>query len=118
MLKIRPMTFLLPGIFLLILGLGNVSIGIYKSNQYKKVIKDLTKFSDQETASMLINATPTTKIQITQKKQERFLDLIKKALVKKDFYEFFIKGGTMFIILSGICFLISIIIKINTKYRS
>ncbi len=111
MLSLRPMHLLLPGIFLFLLGLGNIGVGIYKSNQYERVIVELSELPEDQTAAILLQATPLKRIQLAQKKQARVIHLQKKARAKKDFYHFFVIGGIVFMLLSFIMFYLSIALR-------
>lgn len=86
----RSMKFFLPGIFALVLGLGNVGVGYFKGEQYKKVEEELT---DIRPTKGLINASPLQRIQVTQNAADRLYQRQRQAQGRRDFYRLVMFGG-------------------------
>jgi len=95
--KRRIARFFLPGVFLAVLGIGNVLVGLYKEAQYEQVLHGL---SSNETILGLQKASPLTRIQLLRQKAHRLYHRRKKALARVDFYRLVIFGGKVFLFLS------------------
>lgn len=90
------MQLLLPGLFLLILGAGNIAVGLYKSNQYKLVLDELSA----DSTPVLVNASPLRRIQLAEQTASRLYQRKNKARARLDFYELITFGGQVFVALS------------------
>lgn len=88
---------LVPGIILLVLGIGNISVGVYKGRQYQRVVDEL---STQQPLPELVNASSFARIQFTKDKQTRLYERSTKARSRRDFYELVEFGGKVFLGLS------------------
>jgi hypothetical protein len=95
------MKFVVPGIFLLILGIGNISVGTFKGDQYEQVLADL---SAQEPTIGAADASPLRRIQLATQAASRLYQRQEKAQAKLDFYNLVATGGQVFVALSLIFF--------------
>jgi hypothetical protein len=87
---------LLPGIFLLSLGIGNIAVGWYKAEQYEQVLIEL---SDTRSPP-LINASPLRRIQLANKTLQRSYQRQVKSQARLDFYRLVTYGGEIFVCIS------------------
>lgn len=95
--RVRPMTFFLPGLFLLTLGVGNILVGHYKVEQYRQVIQNLGTL---ELPPVLQKASPLRRIQLAKLTETRTYQRRKTALGRLDFYHLVSFGGQVFASLS------------------
>jgi len=107
----RPMKFFLPGIFLLVLGIGNISVGTFKRQQYSSVLKEL---SVRESTTELVNVSPLRRIQLAKQNANRNYERIGHARARRDFYGLVTFGGEVFIGLSAVFLLISILLRLKS----
>lgn len=99
---IRPMKFLLPALFLFVLGVGNVWVGQYKEWQYKQVYDEL---SELQPASN-INST-LGRIQSVPQTKDRHRRRQMEANERRNLYRLVAFGGKAFISLSLMLFALS-----------
>ena len=92
---IRPMTFLLPGLFLFVLGIGNIWVGSYKGAEYDQVVQELSERSTPQNFGSKIS--PIERIRLSKQSSDRLADRRKKALGRKHFYTLVSIGGKIFI---------------------
>jgi hypothetical protein len=59
---------LLPALFLLILGAGNLIVGTYKKDEYHQIFNEL---SSSQTIAVPYNASPLTRIRLLEEKESR-----------------------------------------------
>ena len=109
---IRPIKFLLPGFFLLILGVGNLAVGITKVRQLEQALKELEL--QQPLASNIENSSPLRRLQLAEQTAHRVFQRQKEAEDRKGFYNLIAFGGKIFgvvgfilIIIGSIDFLIT-----------
>ncbi len=107
--KVRPMTFLLPGLFLLLLGVGNIVVGNYKVEQYKQVVANLGTL---ELPPVLQKASPLRRIQLAKLTESRTYQRRKTAVARLDFYHLVSFGGQVFASLSLPFLLIGVLIRL------
>ena len=93
----KPAKFLLPGLFLFVLGLGNITVGVFKSAQYDEVIQGL---ESTEPTPLLSNASALRRIQLAKMSADRLYLRQSTALARKDFYTLVEFGGKAFLALS------------------
>ena len=93
----RIMKLVLPGVFLLVLGIGNISVGTFKGEQYEQVLQEL---STTEPGPSLANASPLRRIQLATQTASRLYQRQDKARAKRDFYRLVASGGKVFVIIS------------------
>ena len=91
------MKFLLPGIFLFILGIGNLAVGHYKGGQYDEVISELKEKSLPLTIKEI---SPMERIRVTKESSARLGRRRDKAIARREFYQLVGIGGKIFISLS------------------
>ncbi|HMO18665.1 MAG TPA: hypothetical protein PKA63_11590 [Oligoflexia bacterium] len=95
--------FLVPGYFLLILGLGNLIIGHYKLAQYNEVLQELAISGyDQEPDP---NLSPLQRLKSDSNLSIGSIAYQKKAEGRRDFYSLVNFGGQVFLSLSLLYFI-------------
>lgn len=98
--------FVLPGIFLLLLGIGNIAVGHYKGEQYNQVLEEL---SEPHPSANLVNASPLRRIEFVRHSANRLSQRQSKARARRDFYQLVTFGGKSFVglsivlLFSGLC---------------
>ena len=95
----NPMKYVLPGLFLLALGLGNLSVGHFKRLQYEEVLQEL---STLELSPKLDNSSPLARIQVAHTTATRVYQRKAKARARRDFYELVLFGGKLFLLLGSV----------------
>lgn len=95
--------FIIPCFFLLALGIGNITVGTFKYEQYDEIIKDL----ESRPANISVNDTfsPLQRLKSTIDTPPRSLAHEKKAQARKDFYQLVLFGGRVFLAMGGIYFI-------------
>lgn len=93
----KPAKFLLPGLFLFALGLGNITVGHFKSAQYEDVVSVL---ESTEPTPMLANVSALRRIQLAKVNADRLYVRRSTALARQDFYTLVVFGGKAFLALS------------------
>jgi len=104
----KPMQLLLPGIFLLILGVGNLAVGTFKGEQYAKVMREL---STPDIGFTLTRSSPLKRLAEAPERISPSLLRRKKAQARLEFYELVSIGGRILVLLSAPFLLIGIIIR-------
>ncbi len=94
-MTLKPAKFLLPGIFLLILGVGNVLVGGNKVAQYRSVIQDLTALG--ESYSGASGTTSLERIQQAKRATDRHVQLEHRARARTEFYLLVTFGGKVLV---------------------
>lgn len=89
--SLKAIKLFLPAIFLLVLGLGNIAVGSFKQQQYEDVLKEL-RLGPSDIA--LVNVSPMRRIQMNRHSEDRNVDRLKQAQVRRDLYHLVILGGT------------------------
>ena len=112
--KFKTMKLVIPGLFLLILGTGNIAVGKFKSRQYQEVLLQL---SDLEPSTTLINASPLRRVQIAKRSESRLYQRQTKAKNRRDFYEVVTFGGKVFASISLLFLLPAGIIHLMQYYQ-
>lgn len=91
-------------LFLLLLGIGNLFFGQYKMHQYSKMYQEATReiyqVSDVKKSIPMFDSSPNITMQ---------LQYITKLKSRLEFYNFVILGGKLFLAISGVIFLFSLI---------
>lgn len=109
----RVMKFIVPGLFLLVLGIGNISVGTFKGDQYEQVLAEL---SAQESTLGAANASPLRRIQLATQAASRLYQRQERAQAKLDFYNLVATGGKVFAALS-LVFLFAGLLRYFQLYR-
>lgn len=104
---------ILPAIFLITLGAGNLGVGLYKEDQYQQVVDDLSK---ETVIQHLDNASPLTRIRLGEEKARRLDQRRKQALARVDFYRMVVFGGKIFIALSLPFFVYAALERLSLKH--
>lgn len=110
----RPMKLLLPAVFLLILGLGNIGVGIQKRDQYQEVIEELTELRPTEA---LTPTSPLIKFQQELQSADRNTQYRKQAEDRKEFYSLIAYGGFLILLLSALLFVGALGLKIYLNWK-
>lgn len=105
----------MPAIFLLILGIGNLSVGLYKASQYKNLLLELS--NEKPKTKLLANASPLTRIEYEKTSSNRLYKRQAHAKQKLNFYRLVSFGGRLFIALGFILFSLGLIL-IQTNKRN
>lgn len=91
---------LIPGLFLLILGLGNIAVGELKYSQYKEVIKEL-KNSTYTEGNEMLKASPLRRLQLEQERANRTDERLQKSKARASLYFLVRSGGQIFLAISS-----------------
>ena len=106
-------TLLIPGIFMAVLGIGNILLGSFKYEQYEEVLltnqAELLNSNFQQTNNFS-KLSPLQKLKNTENSSSRLLALVRKAEARRDLYSLVIYGGKVFLIFS-ILLIVGAIIK-------
>ncbi len=108
----RPVKLILPGLFLLTLGAGNVGVGSFKSAEYQQVLEDLSVL---DSSAVLQNASPMRRIQVAKVSADRLSARLTKAQHRRDFYNLVTFGGKCFIGLGLIFFLPGLVLCLRDR---
>lgn len=87
---------IMPAAFLLVLGLGNIGVGYYKSLEYDRVLSELEPV---EHPRALENVSPMQRMQIERVAATRLDERRRKAEARRDFYRLVTFGGKWFSVL-------------------
>lgn len=105
----------MPSLFLLVLGAGNIGVGTYKSYQYQDVLDAL---SLQEPQASLITTSPLRRLQLERLAADRSYHRQEQATAKRDFYRLVSFGGEVFVALSILLLLIEAILRFTPKKKT
>ena len=109
---VRPMFFFLPGLFLFLLGLGNVWVGGVKEREYTAVLQELEALAAAQPETKLLHASPLKRVQIALNSAERTYHRREKVLARLNFYEMVIYGGRFFVLVGALFILAAITTRI------
>ena len=90
---------LVPGIFLLLLGVGNLSVGVFKGQEYQSVLDELSSI---QPSPGMENTSPLRRIRLAKKAADRRYERLDKARARRDFYHLVLFGGKVFVGISVI----------------
>lgn len=93
------MKLILPGVFLLLLGVGNIWVGSYKADQYREVIEEISLL---QATPGLEGASTLRRIQLAEEVSSRHYERLAKARARLDFYQLVTYGGKVFVGLSTV----------------
>lgn len=99
MQRFHSIKLLMPGIFLFVLGLGNIIVGHFKSLEYERV---LTELEPTTPPRALANVPPMRRMQMERERATRLDERRRKAQGRLDFYELVTFGGKSFVGLSAL----------------
>ena len=105
--KISPIKFILPGLFLLVLGAGNIYIGSSKVNEYQNVLIELEK----QQPSNFKNTSPLKRLRLAEQSTDRIFQRIGEAKDRISFYTLVVFGGKCFFAIGVVLLLISLFVK-------
>ena len=105
-MKIKSIKLLLPAIFLLVLGIGNLLVGYYKEWQYSQVYQELIELEPTQTKlkSGSLDRIQTTKTSKDRRKQHQL-----EAYERLNLYKLVSFGGKVFIGVSLLMFYLSLL---------
>ena len=92
--------FLVPGVFLLILGMGNLGVGHFKRMQYDEVLKELSQLESSRPEL----SSPLARIEEANRDGLRLYHRQKRAQNRRDFYDLVEYGGKVFTAVSILFF--------------
>ena len=97
-------TLLIPGIFMAVLGLGNVLLGSFKYEQYQDtLIQNRQELESYPNSSDNVESlSPLQRLRSTTKQSTRIMDLVRKAEARRDLYSLVIYGGKVFLLISAL----------------
>ena len=113
MAEIKPIKFFIPGIFLFVLGLGNIIVGEFKASQYQEVRAELLNTIEHKSPQILENVSPLRRIQLANQAQEKGTQKLKSAEQRVAFYSLVSTGGAIFVMASLILLIIGFILKLR-----
>ncbi|MCC6955102.1 MAG: hypothetical protein IT290_13375 [Deltaproteobacteria bacterium] len=96
MFAIHPQKFIVPGIFLVVLGLGNVIVGRERAHLHREVIQELSAL---EPLPDLVSQSPLMRLQLKRLSLEKFYQRQRTAEARLDFYILVELGGKIFSLL-------------------
>ena len=99
----KPARFVLPAFFLLLIGVGNLWVGIEKKDQYDQVFREL---SSLRPVAEIINSSPISRIQLSEYTEERLYQRQEKARARIDLYRLVIFNGKVFLALGTLALFI------------
>jgi hypothetical protein len=97
----RPVTFWLPGIFLLLLGFGNTYVGVMKVDQFDEMIEELTS-ADQYKRE--VSSSPLMRMQMARRLSDKGYDRYATYEERRRFYKTVAFGGKVVMALSILMF--------------
>jgi len=98
----RPVTFWLPGVFLLLLGLGNTVVGVMKAEQFDQVLKELVSAQQYKED---VSSSPLMRMQLARKLSDKLFDEYSGYQERKRFYQTVAFGGKIAMSLSLVLFI-------------
>lgn len=108
MAKIKPIKFLIPAIFLFVLGIGNIAVGSLKQAQFIQAYNELAELAPIEKD---MEASALNRIQNIKQTKERHIERKLQAKERKHFYGLVAYGGKVFVGLSLVFFYLSFFSK-------
>lgn len=96
----KPIKFLLPILFLLILGLGNILVGTYKELQYKQVYSELEETTELQytpTEQKALGGLRATQLAAEKLAVDRYSKRKMEASERRNLYLMVIFGGKLFL---------------------
>ena len=111
MSDIKPIKFLLPAIFLLVLGIGNIIVGAFKTDQYQEVLSELYSTTDHKPITAVDKASPLRRIQLTTQSQERTFQRLRAVQGRIEFYKMVSTGGGVFVMISILLMIVAVSIR-------
>lgn len=103
---------LIPGLFLLALGIGNVAVGTFKVSQYVQVISELSA-PEPGLALDFSQTSSLERIRQSQENPDRIRLRQESALARIDFYRLVIFGGKVFVALSIPFLIFALILRLK-----
>ena len=79
----KPEKLWLPGIFLLLLGVGNLAVGYYKGIQYDYILEDL---SDLSALQEKVRSSPLMRFELSKRALEDDIDQESFARMRRELY--------------------------------
>lgn len=115
---IKPIKLFLPGIFLLVLGLGNIIVGEFKTSQYQDVRKELLTTIEHKSPKVLENVSPLRRIQLANQAQERGTQKLKTTEQRVAFYSLVSAGGAIFVLTSLLLLIFGFVLRLRNHTLS
>ena len=97
-------TLLIPGIFMAVLGLGNILLGSFKYEQYQDTLaENRHELGNYPSLTDDIKElSPLQRLRSTDKQSSRILAHVRKAEARRDLYSLVIYGGKVFLLISAL----------------
>jgi hypothetical protein len=114
MSQLKPMKLILPGLFLFVLGIGNIGVGTFKGLQYQQVLQELTEL---EPTPGLENASTLRRVQLAEEVASRHYERLSMARGRRDFYDLVEYGGKVFVGVSLVLLLGGALVYSSTASR-
>ncbi len=105
----NPLKFLIPALFLIALGVGNMLVGHFKLQQYNEL---LTKLDSQDIEEEPKDLSPLQRLKYASDSSPKLLALRQKAEARRDLYQLVSYSGKIFLALS-LLFLVALLINRN-----
>ena len=100
---LHPARFLVPTIFLVVLGVGNIFVGTFKFEQYQQVVHELEEIRP---ALDLLETSPMKRIHLAEQAETNLFKQRERAKARLDLYGMVIFTGQLFLGLSGIVLIV------------
>ena len=104
----RSRTFLIPGLFLFVIGMGNLLVGHFKEEQYNAVIAEL---SQRPTNAQAPSLTSYHRLENDEEAVARRQARTEKAKSRRELYHLFVLGGVFFLALACLAFIGAALVK-------
>lgn len=107
----KPAVFWLPGLFLLLLGLGNALVGKMKTDQFEEVLQELESaqhFKEE------VSASPMIRLQLSRKLADQAFERRSRFEERRNFYRTVAFGGKVVMVASLGFFAIAMFITWRT----
>ena len=107
-MSIKPIRLLIPAIFLVVLGVGNVLVGHFKYQQYNEMLNELNSENNFEKTE---NLSPLQRLKYTSNSSTKVISLKQKAEARRELYQLVSYSGKIFLTISTLFFVASILTR-------
>ena len=105
----NPLKLLIPALFLIVLGVGNMLVGHFKLQQYDQLLSELDA---QEIEEEQKDLSPLQRLKYASDSSPKLLALRQKAEARRDLYQLVSYSGKIFLAFSML-FLVALLISRN-----
>lgn len=92
---------LVPAVLLILLGMGNIGVGLYKVRQYDVVVREL---EDVPSVPEELRASPLMRVQIAKYATDKGYLRQQRAQTRRDYYRLVVIGGRVFLAIGLVLF--------------